>query len=1436
MKHGTHPSPRQPLFATVATAALALLLGTSTQSASAAWHDGQSLTSLEEQWNTPHLTHVSILSPPGFEPTEECLAHFAVMDPLSPWGTIDYGGLEYYYSLPAGDSTIVFDVAIDHEIEYPLWFNSVQFFVQGSLCTSCSVEMHGYGDNYQVWRITYHPNYTTNLNLQDGAREFGLRLPNQNSGEPLCDVRFKAVMIGTTITNILGYYDAPVLPLYIMRDPPGGQSSSSISTTSSTCFGTSQSVTNDMEEGGWFKAKLGIAGSAGLFVTEDFEFYVEGGVSVTASQSQTSDYEYKTCIEQGSELTTSDDGTPDDVFYGSSIKYAYGMAIDIQRTGCGTFTKHAAFISQPFALNHSYHYTESYIRQSVIPQAQQQLAQLTPGSVAYKQAEQQLSVWHQMLDMNDSIKADAAPVITRSFNGGGTGQTYSLTRTTETMRSITYTASLSTALSLEFCAEIGGSGFSGGAEVKIRAEYGNGETNSNVYTNTMSYTLKDPDVYDNFDVIVGADNVFGTYTFLLDSATSRTSCRYEGGYHIDNPELSLGTPGNTSMTVNEVPIGTQANFPLIICNNSDTTRTYYLKFATNTNGHGAHMEASGTVLNTSDNGVFYELAGGECINPILYLTQPNAGVVDFDNINLYLYSLCDEEYPPYIRSYITISAHYGVGNVGAYCAPVSDVGTAQGDYVDGVQVANINNMSTGGVTGPSYTDYTSQFTTPLSRNAQKIITITSGTNAGDRFAAWIDYDHNGTFDANEKLGEFTNASAGEAQNIAFTVPNTATLGNTLLRVRGIGAITGEPSPLDPCFNYHAGETEDYAVVINANTPQDCAGVNNGPALPGTACDDSNANTGNDTWNANCACLGVAVDCAGTPGGSAVAGTPCDDGNPDTANDLYTANCACAGATFDCLGILGGTATQDSPCDDGDAGTGNDTWGPNCVCAGQLIDCLGVPGGTTLTGTPCDDGNPLSGGDAYNANCACVGAFATDCAGVEGGTAQPGTACDDNVAATGNDTYSVNCVCAGVPYDCAGTPGGTQLPGTPCDDGNSASTNDTFTADCGCLGELANDCAGVPGGTAQPGTACDDGNAATGNDVYNAFCTCAGEPIDCNGVVGGPTQPGFPCDDGNAATGGDVIDANCQCAGLLLDCLGVPGGTTTVGTACDDADANTSNDMYTANCICAGELANDCEGVAGGTAQPGTTCDDGDANTGNDVYSANCTCAGQLIDCEGTIGGFVLPGTPCDDGVACTVNDVRGMDCACSGTTITIGAVTGSSMVFGNTTNVYLVTPVANATSYNWALPNGWTTGDNGAFALVAEVSNTPGPVDLCVTAMVGACELTSCVTVTVDFNTGIATTNAGSGEWFTVQPNPSNGVFQLRPSTTGATPLRISIRNGLGQEVLPPFTVAGQRAIDMDLSDVSAGAYYLLATRSRSSAVQRNAGGEQQVIMIMVQH
>ena len=106
----------------------------------------------------------------------------------------------------------------------------------------------------------------------------------------------------------------------------------------------------------------------------------------------------------------------------------------------------------------------------------------------------------------------------------------------------------------------------------------------------------------------------------------------------------------------------------------------------------------------------------------------------------------------------------------------------------------------------------------------------------------------------------------------------------------------------------------------------------------------------------------------------IPGTACDDGNANTINDVLNANCVCEGtpATTDCLGVIGGTALPGTPCDDGLASTGNDTWNSNCQCVGQVIDCLGLAGGTALPGTPCNDNNAGTINDTWSVGCQCVG--------------------------------------------------------------------------------------------------------------------------------------------------------------------------------------------------------------------------------------------------------------------------------------------------------------------------------------------------------------------------------------------------------------------------------------------------------------------------------
>ena len=177
-------------------------------------------------------------------------------------------------------------------------------------------------------------------------------------------------------------------------------------------------------------------------------------------------------------------------------------------------------------------------------------------------------------------------------------------------------------------------------------------------------------------------------------------------------------------------------------------------------------------------------------------------------------------------------------------------------------------------------------------------------------------------------------------------------------------------------------------------------------LPGTSCDDGNANTDNDVIQEDgCTCLGVVdpslcenrggdadadgicadIDCDDTRadiGGAQVPGTSCDDGNSNTDNDVIQED----GCT--CLGTIDPTFCENRGGDaDGDG-----------VCAD--IDCddtsadIGV---AQVPGTSCDDGNPNTNNDVIQADgCSCLGDVVNcDAVTFEGG---PGTITVSNLTA------------------------------------------------------------------------------------------------------------------------------------------------------------------------------------------------------------------------------------------------------------------------------------------------------------------------------------------------------------------------------------------------------------------------------------------------------
>jgi len=153
----------------------------------------------------------------------------------------------------------------------------------------------------------------------------------------------------------------------------------------------------------------------------------------------------------------------------------------------------------------------------------------------------------------------------------------------------------------------------------------------------------------------------------------------------------------------------------------------------------------------------------------------------------------------------------------AYCTPTSIAGPTDGDYINGVQLGTIDNPNSGGVEGPAYSDLMATDNTYLTIGTGQILTIEGGEYAPDHYAAWIDYDRDLLFEVGEKLGEFTTTVAGETGTIPFTVPANAPLGDTRMRVRGVFVGVVDPIPVDPCYSYAYGETEDYGITIETTT-------------------------------------------------------------------------------------------------------------------------------------------------------------------------------------------------------------------------------------------------------------------------------------------------------------------------------------------------------------------------------------------------------------------------------------------------------------------------------------------------------------------------------------------------------------------------------------------------------------------------------------------
>jgi trimeric autotransporter adhesin len=154
----------------------------------------------------------------------------------------------------------------------------------------------------------------------------------------------------------------------------------------------------------------------------------------------------------------------------------------------------------------------------------------------------------------------------------------------------------------------------------------------------------------------------------------------------------------------------------------------------------------------------------------------------------------------------------------AYCASTHASGCL-GDNISRVVLNTLDKLTgtTCGTTSAAYSNFSGQTganTTTLTAGTAYSLSLTFGTDGSQFFGAWIDYNHNGVYEASEFLGASGNAGASGTIAVSFT-PSTSVALNGLTRMRIVGGNDSAVTSTQACGASSSGfgETQDYDVTI-----------------------------------------------------------------------------------------------------------------------------------------------------------------------------------------------------------------------------------------------------------------------------------------------------------------------------------------------------------------------------------------------------------------------------------------------------------------------------------------------------------------------------------------------------------------------------------------------------------------------------------------------
>ncbi|MCY0968396.1 reprolysin-like metallopeptidase [Chryseobacterium wangxinyae] len=160
-----------------------------------------------------------------------------------------------------------------------------------------------------------------------------------------------------------------------------------------------------------------------------------------------------------------------------------------------------------------------------------------------------------------------------------------------------------------------------------------------------------------------------------------------------------------------------------------------------------------------------------------------------------------------------------VGSTVTYCTAAA-TNTAD-ERIGNVKFGSINNTSTGTA---GYENFTS-ISTNVTRGTANTISITpvwTSTKYNEAYSVYIDYNKDGDFTDSGELAWTKTGSQTTPVTGSITIPSTATLGNTRIRVM----MQYNSVPSSSCGSYTYGQVEDYTLNILSSGRGDDFNVEN----------------------------------------------------------------------------------------------------------------------------------------------------------------------------------------------------------------------------------------------------------------------------------------------------------------------------------------------------------------------------------------------------------------------------------------------------------------------------------------------------------------------------------------------------------------------------------------------------------------------------------